>query len=170
MTPAPINPRSRAASWSTRSVCPGRCALYAAEDVGGNPVADLAAEARPYGCPHCGRSAGAGTSWRDAIVSRSPRRFPPVDPESLAQIQFTSGTTGRAKGVQITHAGMVATGRAFADRLGPTAGRVWLNPMPLFHTAGNVLGVVGARGRAPSTSRPPGSDPSPRRGRSPTGG
>ena len=67
-----------------------------------------------------------------------------VDPQSLAQIQFTSGTTGRAKGVQITHAGMVATGRAFADRLGPSAGRVWLNPMPLFHTAGNVLGVVGA--------------------------
>ena len=67
-----------------------------------------------------------------------------VDPESLAQVQFTSGTTGRAKGVQITHAGMVVTGRAFADRLGPSAGRVWMNPMPLFHTAGNVLGVVGA--------------------------
>jgi fatty-acyl-CoA synthase len=39
---------------------------------------------------------------------------------------------------------MVATGTAFAERLGPTAGRVWCNPMPLFHTAGNVLGVVGA--------------------------
>jgi fatty-acyl-CoA synthase len=39
---------------------------------------------------------------------------------------------------------MVATGRAFAERLGPPAGRVWVNPMPLFHTAGNVLGVVGA--------------------------
>ena len=76
--------------------------------------------------------------------ARAPSDLPVVDPESLAQIQFTSGTTGRAKGVQITHAGMVATGRAFADRLGPTAGRVWLNPMPLFHTAGNVLGVVGA--------------------------
>ncbi|GAA4306510.1 linear/branched/unsaturated fatty acid:CoA ligase LbuL [Klenkia terrae] len=80
--------------------------------------------------------------WRSLLAP--PGALPEVAPDSLAQVQFTSGTTGRAKGVRITHAGMVATGAAFADRLGPTAGRVWCNPMPLFHTAGNVLGVVGA--------------------------
>lgn len=82
------------------------------------------------------------TDWRALLAD--PVELPVVDPGSLAQVQFTSGTTGRAKGVRITHAGMVATGAAFADRLGPSAGRVWCNPMPLFHTAGNVLGVVGA--------------------------
>ena len=86
----------------------------------------------------------AADDWRVSIELAEPADLPVVDPESLAQIQFTSGTTGRAKGVRITHAGMVTTGRAFAERLGPTAGRVWVNPMPLFHTAGNVLGVVGA--------------------------
>ncbi len=85
-----------------------------------------------------------GADWRAALPRATPGALPVVDPESLAQVQLTSGTTGRAKGVRITHAGMLATAHAFADRLGPTAGRVWCNPMPLFHTAGNVLGVVGA--------------------------
>jgi fatty-acyl-CoA synthase len=121
----------------------GAVCLHAAEDVAGNPVADLAAEAaeRLPALEEIRRVAG---DWRTAIELAPPSDLPVVDPQSLAQIQFTSGTTGRAKGVQITHAGMVATGRAFAERLGPLAGRVWMNPMPLFHTAGNVLGVVGA--------------------------
>ena len=117
--------------------------LFAAEDVGGNPVAELATEAaeRMPALQEVRRCSGG---WRDWIELAEPSELPVVDPEGLAQVQFTSGTTGRAKGVQITHSGMVVTGRAFADRLGPLAGRVWVNPMPLFHTAGNVLGVVGA--------------------------
>lgn len=143
MTLVPINPRSRPAELEHALGLSGAVCLYAAEDVGGNPVADLAAEAAGR-LPGLQEIRRCGAEWRDAIELAPPSDLPVVDPQSLAQVQFTSGTTGRAKGVQITHAGMVATGRAFADRLGPSAGRVWLNPMPLFHTAGNVLGVVGA--------------------------
>jgi fatty-acyl-CoA synthase len=143
MTLVPINPRSRPAELEHALRLSGAVCLYAAEDVGGNPVADLAAEATER-LPALQDIRRVGSDWRAVIELAAPSDLPAVDPESLAQIQFTSGTTGRAKGVQITHAGMVATGRAFADRLGPLAGRVWLNPMPLFHTAGNVLGVVGA--------------------------
>lgn len=64
------------------------------------------------------------------------------DPDALAQLQFTSGTTGPAKGVRITHRAMALTGRVFADRLGLRADSTFLDPMPLFHTAGNVLGVM----------------------------
>ncbi len=64
------------------------------------------------------------------------------DPDALAQLQFTSGTTGPAKGVRISHRGMALTGRVFADRLGLRSDSTLLNPMPLFHTAGNVLGVM----------------------------
>ncbi|XRQ14465.1 class I adenylate-forming enzyme family protein [Actinomadura welshii] len=70
--------------------------------------------------------------------------LPAVDPDSPAQIQFTSGTSGRPKGVRIHHRGMVATSHAFARRIGLPEGGVWVNPMPLFHTAGNVLGTMGA--------------------------
>ncbi len=143
MTLVPINPRSRPAELEHALRLSGAVCLFAAEDVGGNPVADLAAEAAGR-LPALQEVRRCGGAWRDSLEFAEPSALPVVDPESLAQVQFTSGTTGRAKGVQITHAGMVVTGRAFADRLGPSAGRVWMNPMPLFHTAGNVLGVVGA--------------------------
>jgi len=143
MTLVPVNPRSRPAELEHALRLSGAVCLYAAVDAGDNPVADLADEiaARLPGLREVRR---CGDDWRVSIELAEPADLPAVDPESLAQVQFTSGTTGRAKGVRITHAGMVTTGRAFAERLGPTAGRVWVNPMPLFHTAGNVLGVVGA--------------------------
>ena len=143
MTLVPINPRSRPAELEHALGLSGAVCLYAAVDVAGNQVADLATAAAER-LPALQEIRRCGDDWREAIELSASDTLPRVEPEFLAQIQFTSGTTGRAKGVQITHAGMVATGRAFADRLGPTAGRVWMNPMPLFHTAGNVLGVVGA--------------------------
>ncbi|RBY90243.1 acyl-CoA synthetase [Blastococcus sp. TBT05-19] len=143
MTLVPVNPRSRPAELEHALRLSGAVRVYAAVDAGGNPVADLAEEARPR-LPGLRDVRRCGDDWRDAVELAEPTALPVVDPESLAQIQFTSGTTGRAKGVRITHAGMVTTGSAFAERLGPDAGRVWVNPMPLFHTAGNVLGVVGA--------------------------
>ena len=143
MTLVPINPRSRPAELEHALGLSAAAALFAAVDVGGNPVADLAAAAAPR-LPALREVRRCAGGWRESIATAEPGALPTVDPESLAQVQFTSGTTGRAKGVRITHSGMVTTGRAFADRLGPRAGRVWVDPMPLFHTAGNVLGVVGA--------------------------
>jgi fatty-acyl-CoA synthase len=143
MTLVPVNPRSRSGELENALRLSGAVCLYAAEDVGGNPVADLATDVAGD-LPALREVRRCGDDWRASIELAEPGPLPEVDPESLAQIQFTSGTTGRAKGVRITHSGMVTTGHAFAERLGPEAGRVWVNPMPLFHTAGNVLGVVGA--------------------------
>jgi fatty-acyl-CoA synthase len=143
LTLVPVNPRSRPAELEHALRLTGAVTVIAAVDAAGNPVADLAAELAP-GLPALREVRRCGPGWRDALDLAEPGELPPVDPDSLAQIQFTSGTTGPAKGVRITHRGMVLTGRAFAQRLGEPAGRVWLNPMPLFHTAGNVLGVVGA--------------------------
>lgn len=85
-----------------------------------------------------------GEDPRSLLGDDEPAALPVVDPDSPAQIQFTSGTSGPAKGVRIHHHGMVDTAHAFARRIGLPPGGVWLNPMPLFHTAGNVLGVLGA--------------------------
>ncbi|RZU31949.1 class I adenylate-forming enzyme family protein [Blastococcus saxobsidens] len=143
MTLVPINPRSRPAELEHALGLSGAVCLYAADDVAGNPVADLAAAVADR-LPALREVRRCGVDWRATVELAEPGSLPPLDPDLLAQVQFTSGTTGRPKGVRITHSGMVATGRAFAERLGPEAGRVWVNPMPLFHTAGNVLGVVGA--------------------------
>jgi fatty-acyl-CoA synthase len=82
----------------------------------------------------------------DRFLAAAPatRALPTVSPDDAAQIQYTSGTTGLPKGAQLRHRGITNNARFFAERLavGPTD--IWLNAMPLFHTGGCVLGVLGA--------------------------
>ncbi|HEV3211849.1 MAG TPA: AMP-binding protein [Acidimicrobiales bacterium] len=70
--------------------------------------------------------------------------LPEVRPDALAQIQYTSGTTGFPKGACLHHRGIVNNARFTADLFEVREGDVWLNPMPLFHTGGCVLGALGA--------------------------
>jgi acyl-CoA synthetase (AMP-forming)/AMP-acid ligase II len=142
MVLAPINPRSRPPELEHALRLCGAASVYAAEDAAGNPVADLATELVPR-LPAGLRVHRCTGDWQ-ALLGGEPAELPEVGPDEVAQIQFTSGTTGRAKGVEITHHGMVVTSYAFRERIGLPAGGVWVNPMPLFHTAGNVLGVMGA--------------------------
>lgn len=141
MTLVPLNPRARPQEIDHALRLSEAACMYAAEDAAGNPAADIAAELLP-GLPALIEVRRCAGDW-EALLGREPGNLPRVDPEALAQIQFTSGTTGPAKGVQITHAGMAVTADAFRRRIGLPGGGVWINPMPLFHTAGNVLGVTG---------------------------
>jgi fatty-acyl-CoA synthase len=61
-----------------------------------------------------------------------------------AQIQFTSGTTGAPKGAMLTHRGLLNNAGFYARTIGAIAGDVWVNPMPMFHTAGCGLATLGA--------------------------
>jgi fatty-acyl-CoA synthase/long-chain acyl-CoA synthetase len=70
--------------------------------------------------------------------------LPPVAPGEPAQMQFTSGTTGRPKGALLAHRALVTNAAFVAERIGQREGDVFVTPMPLFHTAGSVLGVLGA--------------------------
>ena len=63
------------------------------------------------------------------------------------QIQYTSGTTGFPKGAVLRHRSVVNNARLWADRVQIPDGAVWLSPMPLFHTGGCVMGVLGALDR-----------------------
>jgi len=84
-------------------------------------------------------------AWADFLASGSPQTsLPHVSPDDAAQIQYTSGATGCPKGALLHHRGIVNNARFCAQRLGVMPGEVWANPMPLFHTAGCVLGVLGA--------------------------
>jgi fatty-acyl-CoA synthase len=87
------------------------------------------------------------------------RDLPVVTPDDIAQIQYTSGTTGFPKGALLRHRGLVNNGRFFARALGAEPGDVWVNPMPLFHTAGCGLTTLGALQTGGTQVLPAGFDP-----------
>jgi fatty-acyl-CoA synthase len=84
--------------------------------------------------------------WADFMAGSgdpSQTTLPDVRPEDPAQIQYTSGTTGFPKGALLHHRGITNNAWLTALRWDIKAGDVWVNPMPLFHTGGCVLGVLG---------------------------
>jgi fatty-acyl-CoA synthase len=70
--------------------------------------------------------------------------LPDVQPGDAAQIQYTSGTTGFPKGAVLTHRGLTNNSRLGALRYGAREGETTLNFMPLFHTAGCSMAVLGS--------------------------
>jgi fatty-acyl-CoA synthase len=100
------------------------------------------------------------SSWQDFLQSASPDAvLPTVGPDDIAQIQYTSGTTGFPKGARLTHRGLGNNGRFFARTVGAGPHDVWVNPMPMFHTAGCGLVTLGALQTGGTQVMPPGFDP-----------
>jgi fatty-acyl-CoA synthase len=69
--------------------------------------------------------------------------LPDVTPDDPAQIQYTSGTTGFPKGARLAHRAITNNARFSMARLGFGPDDAWVNPMPMFHTAGCVVATLG---------------------------
>ncbi len=54
--------------------------------------------------------------------------------DALAAIVYTSGTTGKPKGVMLTHRNVVSDVKAVLERIAPTVDDVFLSFLPLSHT------------------------------------
>ncbi len=65
------------------------------------------------------------------------------DPETVALVVYTSGTTGPPKGVLLSRRAVASSLDALADAWQWTADDVLVHGLPLFHVHGLVLGVLG---------------------------
>jgi fatty-acyl-CoA synthase len=64
--------------------------------------------------------------------------------DDVANIQYTSGTTGMPKGVMLTHHNIVNDGQFLAEGFHYTEVDKIVMPMPLFHCYGCVIGTMSA--------------------------
>ncbi len=65
-----------------------------------------------------------------------------LDPDDVANMQYTSGTTGFPKGVMLTHKNIVNDGKSIGDCMEFSEKDRLLIHVPLFHCFGCVLGVM----------------------------
>lgn len=89
-------------------------------------------------------------AYRDVVAlgvlvddDRLRRRQASVSPQDVAQIQYTSGTTGKPKGVMLTHHSTLNNALLTAHRAGLGEAERFLCCMPLFHAAGCVVNALG---------------------------
>ncbi|MUL66196.1 hypothetical protein BOO86_17110 [Mycobacterium sp. CBMA 234] len=142
MTVVTVNPAYRAAEVSdvlARSRC---AAVFLAAEFRGTDLTDVLDAVR--GELPALRNAVQLRDWEAFLDRAVERRLPMVTPQSPAQIQFTSGTTGCPKGAVLPHSAVVENGIRGAQRWQVQAGEVWLNAMPMFHVAGSVINALGA--------------------------
>ena len=68
----------------------------------------------------------------------------PAGPDTIALIQYTSGSTGDPKGVVLTHANLLANIRAMGEALDAGSSDVFVSWLPLYHDMGLIGAWLGA--------------------------
>ncbi|HEY8978736.1 MAG TPA: AMP-binding protein [Streptomyces sp.] len=92
---------------------------------------------------------GAETDSELMRFGVEPRPWAVPDEDATATINYTSGTTARPKGVQLTHRNIWVNGLTFGLHTRAWEGDVYLHTLPMFHCNGwgmpYVLAGVGAK-------------------------
>jgi long-chain acyl-CoA synthetase len=78
--------------------------------------------------------------WLDAGAQAAELPAAPPQPGDLAAVVYTSGTTGKPKGVMLTHANVVANVMAVLAHVAPGPDDVFLSFLPLSHTFERTAG------------------------------
>ena len=92
------------------------------------------------------RVSGDWAGFTERAVATPPpaaqARAAAVRADDVSDILFTSGTTGRSKGVMSSHRSSLSVARAWAGRGGLTAGDRYLVVNPFFHSFGFKAGIL----------------------------
>ena len=79
---------------------------------------------------------GAGSPYEQRLATAEPVDRPLPDEHDLLSINYTSGTTGRPKGVMYHHRGAYLQALAMAYHVGLRPGSTYLWTLPMFHCHG----------------------------------
>jgi acyl-CoA synthetase (AMP-forming)/AMP-acid ligase II len=101
---------------------------------GGHPAAD--------GAMGWAEFTGRAAAVTDDQASRADERAAAVSPEDVSDILFTSGTTGRSKGVMSAHRQSLAVARAWAECGQLSSADRYLVVNPFFHSFGFKAGIL----------------------------
>jgi fatty-acyl-CoA synthase len=116
-------------------------AVYFVEAFRGNPMGRIVEEAAA-GNPAI-RHRILLTDHAALFAGADEGALPVVAPSDVVQIQYTSGTTGFPKGALLHHCGLVCNGFDVMTRGGLREGDLFVHSMPMFHTTGCAILVLG---------------------------
>ncbi|HUF99072.1 MAG TPA: class I adenylate-forming enzyme family protein [Ilumatobacter sp.] len=80
--------------------------------------------------------------WTEAVKRAAPEFDLEVNPDSVAVIWHTGGTTGTPKACYHTHRRFVAGGRSLAAAIGITPGERWAAAAPIGHALGFIYHTI----------------------------
>ncbi len=117
------------------------------------PDAAAPGPAAPNGAPPSGASQDGAASDGAArpvpvlgfgeLAAAEPGTIVDRDDDDLAALLYTGGTTGRSKGVPLTHANLYWCGRASHEQSAGSGPRRTLMPLPLAHAYGLLVTCIG---------------------------
>ena len=85
---------------------------------------------------------GTAEAWIAELGPEIPAEAVEINPEALASIQYTSGTTAFPKGVLHSHRSLLNAGLARAKHMGYGVGDTMLVVTPLFHLNAQLVGIM----------------------------
>ncbi len=83
-------------------------------------------------------------SFTHSLATATPiDPLPPVSPDDISMLVYTSGTTGNPKGVMLTHQMYVASGQGFAHWTEATSDDRFFTCLPFFHANAQYYSTMG---------------------------
>jgi acyl-CoA synthetase (AMP-forming)/AMP-acid ligase II len=93
------------------------------------------------------RFAHEGLQWLAVdlkAAATDEAELPVLDPQTIAFLQYTSGSTSDPKGVAVTHANLLANLEMIRISLGNSSRSTYVNWVPLYHDMGLILNALQA--------------------------
>ena len=84
---------------------------------------------------------GQGSLWADSRGASPDWPVAALDPDALAALLYSSGTTGKPKGIGLTHRNLAVNAAALGAAWGFTGSDVLLHALPMFHVHGLFIAL-----------------------------